>query len=129
MTLVLQIVLIAAIVVLTAYLVPLLIQLRRTAASVEQFTQSASEDLRKISTDVHEVRLKVEETAGLATHALEHPSVLSQIILGIAGALPALLGKSDASSGLMTSLMSGVKALFSFYQRSKAAPTKEETHE
>jgi hypothetical protein len=47
----LQIILLLAVVVLTCFLVPLLVQLRRTAASVEAFTKSAGQDLRAISTD------------------------------------------------------------------------------
>ena len=83
MSLILQIVLAVAIAILTVFLVLVLIQARRTAASVQRLADSATQDLHQIATDLHEVRAQVDSVTQLAKGTLELPSLLAKLVAGI----------------------------------------------
>lgn len=59
----LEVTLIVVLLVLTAGVLPLLMQLRRTARSLEAFLEAAGGDLGRITEDVHAVRGQVERLA------------------------------------------------------------------
>ena len=89
MSWILPIVLAVAIAILTVFLVLLLIQARRTAASVQRLADSAAGDLHQIAQDVHEVRTQVEAVTQLAKGTLELPSLLAKVVTGIVRGIPA----------------------------------------
>jgi hypothetical protein len=75
----LEYVLVLVLVVLGAFLVPLLVQLYRTAKAVQALAESAKDDLRSISLEIHEARLQMDRVAGLAERSLEFPAAASAL--------------------------------------------------
>ena len=129
MSLVLQIVLGLSIATLTVFIVLLLLQARRTAASVQRLAESAAQDLHRVAEDVHEVRQRVDEVAQIAKNTFEVPSMVSQVVTGILGGIPALLGRQNSTQGLLQTLLTGAQTALHLFRRRKMAPPKEESHE
>ncbi|WP_005033060.1 DUF948 domain-containing protein [Holophaga foetida] len=129
MTLVLQIILALALVVLVGFLVPLLIQLRRTAQATEELVRSAQQDVSRMAEDVHQIRLQTDEVMGMARATLELPCALSQMVSGLVHAVPALFGKKEGGFGVLELLVAGFQAAASFIRRPAAAEEKEASHE
>lgn len=101
--------LIAVLVVLTATAVPLLIQLRRTAAAVERLAESATLDLKQVAEDVHATRGQVE---GLVARFQPGPS---------GGALEGLLGLFQSGTlGRFAPLLTGLIGLISMFLAPKS---------
>jgi hypothetical protein len=124
----LQGVLAIVLVVLCGFLVPLLLQMRRTAAAVERLAESAREDFKQVAGDVHHIRERADALADLAQASLEVPLGLSRIIAGVAQTMTGFV----AREGLpwMGALVSGIKFVINFFRRpGKEAKTKEATHE
>jgi hypothetical protein len=69
----LQIVVAVVVVAVGGCLVPLILQLRRTARSVEALAESARADLGRIAQDIHETRVGVDKVVGLVERSLEFP--------------------------------------------------------
>lgn len=129
MSTVLQCILALAVLALCAYLIPLLIQLRRTAAELERFSRSASKDLGCMAEDVRRVRERVEGLADSASQVLRAPSLLSQAVAGAIQGIPAFLGRREKSSGWMQSLLAGIEFALTLFKRAQARPSKEANHE
>ncbi len=129
MSLPLQIVLCLAVVTLTIFLVLLLIQARRTATAVERLADSATQDLRQVAEDIHEVRRQLDEVAGLARSTLELPSALTQVVTGLAQAVPAFFRRGRSSSDWIDSLLTGIQTALHLVRRPKANQSKEAPHE
>ena len=111
-----------------ACLVPLLLQLRRTAASVQRLAESAREDLHQIAADVHHLRNRADALADLAATSLEFPLGLSRIVAGTAQALEVFLEKAGLS--WMSALLTGIKYALTLFRRPKKEDgTKEADHE
>jgi hypothetical protein len=124
----LQVILAIVLLVLCACLVPLLLQLRRTAASVQTLADSARQDLRQISADVHHLRERADGLADLATASLEFPMGLSRIVSGTAQALEGFLAK--AGPPWLEALLTGLKFVLNLIRRpKKPAVTPEASHE
>jgi hypothetical protein len=124
----LQIILAIVLVAVCACLVPLLLQLRRTAASVQQLADSAREDLHQISADVHHLRERADTLADLAAASLAFPMGLGRIVSGAAQALEGFLAK--AGPPWVTALLTGLKFVLNLVRRPKKTDeTKEATHE
>jgi uncharacterized protein YoxC len=70
MPIALEITLILVLIALAVGLVPLLIQLRRTAQGLDLFLLSTSKDLAQIAEDVHASRLRMDHLAGSLTDSL-----------------------------------------------------------
>lgn len=128
MSLVLQVVLSLSIATLTVFLVLLLVQARRTAASVQRLADSAARDLHQIATDVHEARRKLEEVADLARRAFELPSMLTQVVAGIMRGLPAAFAGPGLSGGFFRGLLTGLLKAVHWFRVRKAEPTEEGAH-
>ncbi len=129
MSLALQLLLGLSIATVTIFLVILLLQARRTAASVQRLAESAAQDLRRVAEDVHEVRLRVEEVTQLAKTTFEGPSLLSQMITGLVSGIPALLGRPSPSESFLETLLTGLQTALHLFHRRKMAPPKEASHE
>jgi hypothetical protein len=111
MALFLQILIALVLVVLCACLVPLLLQLRRTAASLQALAESAKVDLNAISGDLHQVRTRVDQVADLTAASMALPASLGEMMATLARTLPDMLGRP--SSGWIGLLLSGIRLLFS----------------
>jgi len=120
----LQVIIAIVLVVLCGALVPLLLQLRRTAAAVEGLAQSARADLGQI----HHLRIRADGLVDLATSSLEGAVSLGRFTSGAVHAVEALLGKGGL--GWLSPLLTGVKFVVNFLRRPKRrADSKEASHE
>lgn len=81
----LTLVLILAVVTLTAALVPFLIQLRKTAAAMEKLAESASRDISRITEDVHATRERIDAVATRLEQAADRVSALPTTVAGLGG--------------------------------------------
>lgn len=126
MTLTLQILGALAIILLMVYLIPLLIQLRKTAAAVEELSISARKDLGQILVEVQAARARVDEVAELAKHTMERSTPLSQIVAGALRGLPALMGRSSSKVNLIETLLAGVSSVVNLFRRAAPARPKED---
>lgn len=118
-----------AVVVLTVFLVLLLIQARRTAAAVERLAESAVRDLHQVSTDIHEVRMRVDEVADLAKNTLSLPSTLTQVVSGIIRGMPAFFTRRRSSGNIYSMLLTGIRTVLHLFGTSSSTPPKEAPHE
>jgi hypothetical protein len=120
----LQFVLVLVVVVLAGFLVPLLMQLNRTAKAMQALAESAKEDLSKMSGDVHEVRLHIERLAALTERSLELPATASAMASSVIRSL------AGSSSLWTTALVTALKFGLDFFRRPReAAPCKEAKNE
>jgi hypothetical protein len=128
MALWLQVVLALILGLLCWFLVPLLLQLRRTAAAVERLAEGARQDLHQMAADVHHLRGRADELADMATASLELPIGISRIASGLARTVEAFLGKADLP--WISALMAGIKWAMNLIRRpGKKSETEEATHE
>ena len=116
----LQIVIAGVLVALCVCLVPLILQLRRTAAAVEKLAESARQDLNGIAGDVHQVRLRVDQVADLAAAGLSVPATLGEWLTRMLTNLPDLLDRK--SSGWISLVMAGLKVALKLFLSPKPAP-------
>lgn len=130
MSMLLQVVIALAVTTLTATLVPLFLQLRRTARSVETLAEQAGRDLSQVAEDLHATRIRVEGLADLAQRGLEHPGPLGQVIFGLVGALPALLRpSSQEGTNFIALFVTALRSALSFFRGAPQAAPKEGSHE
>jgi hypothetical protein len=128
----LQVILAIVLVGVGVCLVPLLLQLRRTAAAVQQLAESARSDLRQVADDVHHLRGRADELADLAAASLELPlglgKGLGRILAGVGQGLEGFLARDGAP--WLSALLTGLKFVISFIRRPrKAGGPKEASHE
>jgi hypothetical protein len=124
----LQLVLAIVLLVLCGVLVPLILQLRRTAAAVEGLAQSARADLGQITADIHHLRTRADDLVDMAAASLEGPVSLGRFTAGAVNAVEALLGRGGM--GWLSPLLTGLKMVVNFLRRpKKGAASKETTHE
>lgn len=126
MTLALQILAAVSLVVLMAYLVPLLIQLRKTAAAVEHLSRQAEHDLAAALAEIQGVRARVDEVAELAKRGLDQGSPMSHMVSGILRAIPALLGRAPSAPNFFETLLTGLASALHWFRRAKPARPQEE---
>ena len=121
----LQVILGVAVVLVVAFLVPLLMQARQTAAAVQRLAESAREDLDSIAADVRHVRLRVDGVADLAVESLKVPATISALFGGFG---TGLLGRQGLP--WLEAIVTGVEfAINWFKRRRETAPPKEAPHE
>ncbi len=109
-----------------AFLIPFLLQLRRTAAAVERLADSAAKDLRQISEDIHQTREQVDAVALLVRQNLERPSVLTKVVAGLLGGLSLLRGGGEGGMNFLKTLLTGLRTALHLFHRSRNEP--EEGH-
>jgi hypothetical protein len=124
----LQIVLALVLVALAGFLVPLLVQLRRTAKAMEELAKSTSRDISRVAEDVNHIRVQVEEVTALAKDAMALPAGLGRLAGAFTQRLPSSPG--GAGSTLAELLVAGIQAALALFRRPGAGPRhKEESHE
>ena len=124
----LQVVLALVLLVVGGLLVPLLLQVRRTAAAVQALAESARRDLDLIAADVHHLRGRVDSLADKAGGCLELPTSLAHMAGTAARAFDTFLDRGTL--GWVAPLLTGLKIALNFLRRpKKKAASKEETHE
>jgi hypothetical protein len=123
----LQVILAIALLAIGGCLVPLLLQLRRTAASVQQLAESARQDLRQITDDVHHIRTRADGLADLVESGLNWNARLGQLASGALGAVEAVLGQAGP---WISALLTGLRFAINLLRRPKhSAEPKEAPHE
>nr|WP_320132756.1 DUF948 domain-containing protein [uncultured Holophaga sp.] len=125
----LEIILALAVIVLVGFLVPLLLQLRRTAQAMEDLARTARNDLDHMTQDVHCIRLQTEEMAKVVGETLELPRTLSRTLTGLVQSIPAMFGRREGGSGRLELLLAGFQAAASLFRRRRSAGEKERSHE
>lgn len=114
----LQLVLCFLAVALVAFLVPLILQLKASARSVQLLADSAREDLRQMAHDVHQARLQVERVAVMVEKGLDFPATASAIGSRLIRTL------AGSSSLWLTGLVTAIKLGLDFLRRpTEAAPS------
>jgi hypothetical protein len=124
----LQIILGIVLLAVCACLVPLLLQLRRTATSVQQLAESAREDLRQIAADVHHLRGRADVLADMAAAGMEMPMSIGRIVNSTVLTVESLLTK--VGPPWLEVMLTGLKFVLNLVRRPKPAePTKAASHE
>jgi uncharacterized membrane protein len=109
------------------FLVPLLLQLRRTAQAFEKLALDAQQDLRRITDDIHATRARMDEVAELAKRSLDTTTPMSQVITGVLRAVPAFLGQGGSQGpNIFEGFMTGLAGVVQWMRRAKPARKKEE---
>ncbi len=112
-------VLILAIAVLTSVLVPLMLQLRKTAMAVERLATTASSDIHSISQDVHSVREKVDAIAETVRRTAARFSNVTEALGSIGALVKAVAGnisrRRAAKASLWRNLLSMLISLITSY--------------
>lgn len=130
MTHVLQAVAALLLLALGAYLVPLLIQLRRTSAALEELAKSTSRDISRVADDIHQIRQQVEEIGALAKETLVVPAQVGRMVSAFTQNVPSLFRTTGPKPGLWEILMEGAQAAMTLFRRPRAdRPQKEEPYE
>ena len=123
----LQVILAIVLLAIGGCLVPLLLQLRRTAASVQQLADSARQDLRQITDDVHHIRTRADGLADLAEAGLNWHLRIGKVASGALGAVEAVLGQTGP---WISALLTAVRFAINLLRRpKKPAEPEEATHE
>ena len=124
----LHFILVLAVVVLAAFLIPLLIQLHRTAKAVEALAENARQDLASIAEDVHEARLQMEKVATLAEQTLAFPAAAGSLAASLTRSLGTLL--TGTASPWMEAAVAALRLAIDYLRRPKeASQDKEKTDE
>ena len=123
----LHFVLVLVAVALAGFLVPLLIQLHRTAKAVEALAISARVDLQKIAQDVHQASLQIEKVASLAEQSLAFPATASSIAAGLARSMGTLL--EGKASLWVEALVTALKLGMEYFRRPREAPFAKEKND
>lgn len=116
----LEITLILALVALVAALVPLLLQLTRTAKGLETFLRSVQQDFSRIAEDAHASRQQMEGLAASLQTSLDELAGLARVA-GDAGRMAKAL-QAQCQSGMNTasrvigSLLGGLDAVRAFFR-------------
>jgi hypothetical protein len=123
----LQIILAIVLLAVGACLVPLLLQLRRTAASVQHLADSARQDLQQITEDVHHIRARADDLADLAEAGLQWPLRIGRLVSGALDTMESVMGHTRP---WISALLTGLRFALNLLRRPKApAEPKESSHE
>ncbi len=129
MPIALEITLILVLVAVAAGLVPLLLQLRRTARGLDLFLYSTKQDLAQIAEDVHASRLRMDHLAGTLQLTLCEISVFAKSVGELGCSLKELhttfRNGLEAASRNVGGVIGGISAVLAFF-KSKSTPQEPE---
>jgi len=129
MPLALEITLILVLAALAAGLVPLLIQLRRTAQGLDLFLLSTSKDLAQIAEDVHASRLRMDLLAGTLTESLGGFSAFAKSIGEVGATVKEwhthFRNTIDSASRNIGGVIGGISAVLAFLKGKSTAQEPE----
>jgi hypothetical protein len=111
----LQVFIVLAVAALTVTLCMFLIQARKTAQAMERLAESARCDIKSISEDVHEVRLRVDELAAVGKKSLDLPVALGQMASEMVQAIPSMFRKSEPI--WLTALGAVMRGVMPFFRK------------
>jgi len=123
MPLALEITLIAVLAVLTACIVPLIFQLRRTAKGVDAFLLATRKDLVQITEDVHASRLRMDRLGNSLQAYLDDISgimaVMRDVKEGVASFASGIRRALDPASNPFAGIVGGVSAIMTLFRRNE----------
>jgi uncharacterized protein YoxC len=127
MPIALEITLILVLIAVAVGLVPLLVQLRKTAQGLDLFLLSTKQDLAQIAEDVHASRMRMDHLAGSLAVSLGELSVFAKSV-GEVGATVADLharfrNTIESASRNFGGVIGGISAVLAFF---KNRPTSHE---
>jgi len=129
MPIALEVTLIVVLIALTAGLVPLLFQLRRSAKTLDAFLLSSSRDLSRIAEDVHASRQRVDDLAATLQVSLDELSGFAKHVGELGQAMKALhtrfYSAMESASGQLGGLIGGISTVLSFFKDRRASPPPE----
>lgn len=132
MPIALEITLILVLVALAVGLVPLLIQLRRTAQGLDLFLLSTSRDLAQIAEDVHASRLRMDDLGGSLAVTLSDLSAFTKSIAEVGGTVKEWHARFrttlESASRTIGGVMGGVSAVLAFLKSKPTAHEPEQDH-
>lgn len=135
MPIALEITLILVLAALTAGLVPLLFQLRRTAQGIDLFLLSTRRDLAQIAEDVHASRQRMDVLSGTLEQTLSEFSVFAKAVGELGNKVNDLHEQFrtslESTSRIVGGVLGGISAVLDFLNRAQTAhePRKENSHE
>ena len=120
----LELTLVLVLLVLTAGVVSLLWQLRRTAQGLDAFLLATRKDLAQITEDVHASRVRMDLLgAAVQTHLDEISGFIGAIRAvkeGVKGFMGAVARIFAPSSNTLVGILGGIKAVVELWRRSRA---------
>lgn len=129
MPIALEVTLILVLIVLTAGLVPLLFQLRRTAQGLDTFLLTSSKELSQIAEDVHAFRMHMDSMAGSLQTSLGELSTFTRSIGEIGRAVTDLhcriRNSLESTTRNFGSIIRGISAVLAFF-KSRQTPHESE---
>ena len=131
MPIALQVTVIVVLLALVAALVPLLIQLRRTAMGLEVFLASSRKDLAQIAEDVHASRLRMDHLAGsfqiYLDELLSFVQVMGEMGRTVRQFHARFNSTLESASRNVGGMLGAISGLMSFFHRNKTphAPEQE----
>jgi uncharacterized protein YoxC len=131
----LEITLIASILLLVGFLVPLLYQLRRTADGIDQFLLATRKDLSQITEDVHASRLRIDHLAAALQLSLCEFSLFSKSVSELGCKVKELhhsfRSSLESASRNVGGVLGGISAVLAFFKSKSSQPEcpKDADHE
>ena len=127
MPLALEITLIVVLVVVAVALVPLLVQLLRTAQGVEIFLVSLRKDVSQIAEDVHASRLRMDHLAITMQDSLSDFSVFAKSIGELGGSVKDLHDRFrnslELASRTFGGVLGGLSSVLAFFKPTQPSQT------
>jgi predicted PurR-regulated permease PerM len=115
MTPALQSILIVFLIIVGGFLVPFLIQYRKTLKALESFARSAEENLDSITESIRQISIHTNEVLEMAKETLSLPAKLSRLISSFINVMPTLLGSQSS----IVAMVDGFKTARKFFRRTK----------
>jgi hypothetical protein len=115
MALWLQIILALVLVVVGGSMVVLLLQLRRTAASIGQLADCARQDIHQIADDIHRISVQADALAEKANAVMELPMVIGRMATGTLQNLEAATERGLPT--WLAMLLTGLKFAINLWRR------------
>jgi uncharacterized protein YoxC len=120
MPIALEVTLIVVLAALAIGLLPLLVQLRRTAQSLDAFLLSSRKDLSQIADDVHAARLRMDDLAGSLQVSLDELSVFARVVGEVGRTVKdfhaSFHDSIDSASRNLGGIIGGIRAVLSFFK-------------
>jgi uncharacterized protein YoxC len=127
MPIALEITLILVLIAVAVGLVPLLVQLRKTAQGLDLFLLSTKQDLSQIAEDVHASRMRMDHLAGSLAGSLAELSVFAKSVGEVGNTLTDLHARFrntiESASRNLGGIVGGISAVLAFF---KSRPTSHE---
>jgi hypothetical protein len=125
----LELTLILVLLALSAVLIPLLIQLRRSARGLDAFLMAARQDLARIADDVHASRMRMDNLGVSVQAYLDEVAgfmgMIRRVRDGVRTVTAGLRSALAPSAGSASGILAGLGAVLGMFRRAGTAPTRE----